>query len=115
MNPGKPPRIGLSLPPATYLIIAKLALQQKRPKSAICADLLVEMTPALERITKLMEAAMQNRARLPADTAARLGALEELLGHTAAFGLDRIEAAVTVPERTPEGPRSGPRRPRRGH
>lgn len=115
MTGAKLPRVALSLAPATHRVIAKLAMQQKRPKSAICADLLEEMTPALEQIAKLTEAAMRNRARLPADTAAKLGALEDLLGHTAAFGLERMEAAVSLPERTPEGPRSGPRRPRRGH
>lgn len=109
----KPPRVALSLDPATYAVIAKLASLQRRPKSTIAAELLLEMTPSLERVASLLEAAMRNRARLPTDTANRLEALNELLGHTATFALDRLEAAVTPPEANePARRRSADRRRR---
>lgn len=104
----KLPRLAITLPAATSTALAKLSRLQRRPRSAIAADLLVEMTPTLERIAKLLEAAIVNRAKLPAETAHRMQALEELLGSVATFGLDRLEAA-TKPAGRPRAARS--RRP----
>ena len=104
----KLPRLALTLPAETSAALAKLSRLQKQPRSAIAADLLVEMTPALDRIAKLLEVAITQRAKLPTDTAHRLEALEELLGSVATFGLDRMEAAVT--KSANETPRSGVRR-----
>lgn len=115
MTVAKVPRVALSLPADTHATLAKLASLQRRPKSAIATELLVEMTPALDRIAKLLEAAMQSRTHLPGDTAARLQGLEELLAHTAAFGLDRLEAAVSPPQAATEAPRRGARRRPPGH
>ena len=88
------PRIAVTLPAATIATLDKLSRLQKRPKSAIAADLLEEMTPALVRIASLLEAAIASRSRLPADTAAKLTEIEALLGATASAGLDRIEQAI---------------------
>lgn len=112
----KPRRTALTLDAKTDATLAKLALLQRRPKATIAADLLAEMQPALERITALLEVALRNRERLPSDTAARLQSLEELLGHTAAFGLERLEAAVTPPAASaPAAAVRGSGRRRRGH
>lgn len=107
------PRLAVTLDQATHATIAKLARLQKRSSSAIAADLLQEMTPALARITKLLEAAIANRATLPANTAAKLEGIESLLGGIATLSLDRIEEAVSAPppQKTPAG---RPAR-RRGH
>ena len=90
----KVPRIALTLPAETLAVLAKLSLLQKRPRSAIAADLLEEMTPALQRIATLLEAATKNRDRLPKDTASKLNELEALMGHLATFGLDRLATHV---------------------
>lgn len=111
----RPKRTAVTLDAKTDATIAKLALLQRRPKAAIAADLLSEMQPALERITTLLEVAMRNRERLPADTAQRLQSLEELLGHTAAFGLERLEAAVTPPAASGPARRRSAARRGRGH
>ena len=105
------PRLQVTLDQRTVAAIAKLATLQKRSRSAIAADLLQEMAPTLERIAKLLEAAIVNRATLPANTAAKLEGMEALLGGIATLSLDRLEAAVGP---TKEGARSAPRR-RRGH
>jgi hypothetical protein len=94
-------RTALSLDAKTDAALAKLSALQRRPKATIAAELLSEMTPALERIAALLEAAMRNRARLPAETASQLQGLEDLLGHTSSFALDRLAAAVDPePKRT---------------
>ena len=90
----KVPRMALTLKPETVAVLAKLSTLQKRPRSAIAADLLEEMTPALQRIATMLEAAQKGRAKLPSQTAAKLDALAELLQHTAEFGLDRLAMAV---------------------
>jgi hypothetical protein len=109
----KLPRIALSLPADTLAILAILSTLQKRPRSAIAADLLVEMTPALQRIATLLEAATKNRARLPHDTAAKLNELEALLQHTAEFGLDRLAVAVQAAADEPAHRRGAAGRRRR--
>lgn len=113
MTVAKPPRIALTLPADTYALIARLATLQRRPKSAIAADLLVEMTPTLGRIADLLETASRNRASLPADTAARLTSLEQLMAHTASFTLDRFHAAVTPASEGEPAPHKGASRRRR--
>lgn len=110
------PRLAVTLPADTRAVLAKLGSLQKRPQSAIAADLLVEMTPHLDRIAKLLDLAVRNRAKLPADTASKLETLEQLLGTVATFGMDRLEDAVQ-PAETPSAQarrRSAVRR-RRGH
>ena len=111
----RPKRTAVTLDARTDATLAKLAQLQRRPKATVAADLLTEMQPALARIAALLETAIRNRERLPADTASRLQSLEELLGHTAAFGLERLEAAVQPP--TGERTKATVRRPgrRRGH
>lgn len=105
----KLPRMAVTLPAGTLAVLAKLSALQKRPRSAIAADLLEEMTPALQRIATLLEAATKNRAQLPKDTASKLNELEAVLGHIAQFGLDRLATHVTVTAGTDEaGTRSGP-------
>jgi hypothetical protein len=111
----RPKRTAVTLDAKTDATLAKLAMLQRRPKAAIAADLLTEMQPALERITALLEVAMRNRERLPSDTAQRLQSLEELLGHTAAFGLERLEAAVTPPAASEPARRRSAGRRGRGH
>lgn len=110
----KHPRIAVTLPADTLATLAKLATLQKKPRSAIAADLLVEMTPALARIATVLEVAIDQRAKLPAQTAQRLEVLEELLGSVATFGLDRMEASVTPPRGAIPRAAGKPRR-RRGH
>jgi hypothetical protein len=85
----------MTLDADTHAVIAKLATLQRRPKSAIAAELLEELTPSLQRIATLLEAATKQRKNLPGDTVHKLEALEELLKHTAAFGLDRMAVALT--------------------
>lgn len=111
----KPPRIALTLPADTIATLAKLATLQKRPRSAIAADLLVEMTPALDRIAKLLELALTNRDRLPGDTASKLESLEQLLAHTATFSLDRMQSLVAPKPTSGPGGHRTPGRRRRGH
>jgi hypothetical protein len=84
----------VTLPAETTAALAKLSELQRRPKSAIAADLLQEMTPALQRIALLLEAATKQRNKLPAETAARLNELEAVLGGMASMGLDRLAVAV---------------------
>jgi hypothetical protein len=67
---------------------------QRRPASKVAADLLEEMTPALQRIALLLEAATSQRDKLPADTAARLNELEAVLGGMANLSMDRLAVAV---------------------
>ena len=97
-------RTAVTLDPATDAILAKLSSLQRRPKSRIIAELLAEIAPPLARVADLLELAQKNREALPADTAHRLGALEELLGHTATFALDRLQANLTPPEPQPAQP-----------
>jgi hypothetical protein len=87
-------RIALTPDAKLDAALAKLSVLQRRPKAAIAAELLAEMTPALERIAGLLEVAMRDRASLPASAAHKLAALEDLMAHTATFGLDRLEEAV---------------------
>lgn len=108
-------RTALTLDPKTDAALAKLSALQRRPKASIAAELLAEMCPALERIATLLETAMRNRERLPADTAHRLGSLEELLGHTAGFAFDRLEAAVNQPPASARKAPAGRPRVRRKH
>lgn len=105
------PRLAVTLDKPTLAALAKLATLQKRSRSAIAADLLQEMTPTLERISKLLEAAIANRATLPANTAAKLEGMETLLGGIATLSLDRLEDAVAP---TRKGARRAPPR-RREH
>lgn len=95
--PTKAPRIAITVPPATLAVLAKLSALQRRPRSTIAADLLEELTPALQRIAALLEAAAKSREKLPADTAAKLNALQDLMAHTATFGLERLAANLTPP------------------
>lgn len=111
----RPKRTAVTLDARTDATLAKLAHLQRRPKATVAADLLNEMQPALDRITKLLEVAMTNRERLPTDTAARLQSLTELLGHTATFGLERLEAAVTPPAASEPARRRSAGRRGRGH
>lgn len=90
----KLPRIALSLPADTRAVIAKLAMLQRRPASKVAADLLEEMTPALQRIALLLEAATKQRDKLPADTASRLNELEAVLSGIADLSLDRLAVSV---------------------
>jgi hypothetical protein len=90
----KLPRLAITLDASTTAVLAKLSELQRRPKSAIAADLLQEMTPALQRIALLLEAATKQRDKLPADTAARLNELEAILGGMANMGMDRLAVAV---------------------
>lgn len=94
--PTKLPRIAITVNAETHATLDKLSYLQRRPRSAIAADLLEEMTPALQRIATLLEAATKQRNKLPADTAAKLNELEAVLGGMAQLGLDRLAAAVTV-------------------
>lgn len=111
----KLPRIAVTLSAETRGTLDKLSRLQRRPRSAIAADLLEEMQPALARIATLLEAAIKNRQRLPGDTAAKLGELEAILGATATMGLERLEAAVQPASASePAGQRPAGRR-RRGH
>ena len=107
------PRIAVTLPANTIATLDKLSRLQRRPKSAIAADLLVEMTPALVRITSLLEAAIANRSKLPSDTAARFEELEKTLLTAATYGLDRMDEIVDNGERPPRS--RAPRGRRRGH
>lgn len=91
----KLPRIALTVPAETLAVLAKLSALQRRPRAAIAADLLEELTPALQRIATLLEAASKAREKLPADTTAKLNALQELMAHTATFGLERLAANLT--------------------
>ena len=75
----KGPRLALTLPAETRAVLAKLAALQRRPTSAVAADLLEEMTPALQRVATLLEAATKQRSKIPAETAARLNELELVL------------------------------------
>lgn len=112
------PRIAITVPRETHAALDKLSRLQRRPRSAVAADLLEEMTPALERIASLLEAATKARDKLPASTVAKLSALEELLGHTAQFGLDRLAAAIGTEAQAPAPVADARRRrapPRRGH
>jgi hypothetical protein len=104
----KEPRLALTLNAETKAVLAKLAALQRRPRSAIAADLLEEMTPALQRIATLLEAATKNRAQLPKDTAAKLNELEALMGHLATFGLDRLATHVSQSQPDAKGARSAP-------
>lgn len=108
------PRLAVTLDANTLAVLAKLAALQKRSRSAIAAELLQEMSPTLERVTKLLEAAIANRAALPGNTAAKLEGMERLLGGIATMSLDRMEEALRP---TPDG--AGARRARvgrrRGH
>jgi len=90
----KLPRLAITLPAETTAVLAKLSQLQRRPKSAIAADLLQEMTPALQRIAMLVEAATKQRNKLPADTAARLNELEAVLSGMADLSLDRLAVNV---------------------
>ena len=109
----KPKRTALTLDPATDAALSKLARLQRRPKATVAADLLSEMTPSLVRIADLLELATRKRVTLPAETAARLAGIEELLTHSAAFSLDRLATAVESQTGTQKGARSAPRRPRK--
>jgi hypothetical protein len=104
----KHPRMAITLPAGTMAVLAKLSALQKRPRSAIAADLLEEMTPALQRIATLLEAATKNRAQLPKDTASKLNELEAVLGHIAQFGLDRLATHVTGTGTDKAGARRAP-------
>lgn len=90
----KLPRLAITLDAGTTAVLAKLSELQRRPKSSIAADLLQEMTPALERIVLLLEAATKQRKKLPAETAARINELEAVLSGMANMGLDRLAVAV---------------------
>lgn len=90
----KLPRIAITLNADTYSTLDKLALLQRRPRSAVAADLLEEMQPALARIATLLEAVTKQRNKLPADTAARLNELEAVMGGMANMGLDRLAANI---------------------
>ena len=90
----KGPRIALTLPAETRAVLAKLASLQKRPTSAVAADLLEEMTPALQRVATLLEAAGKQRSKIPSETAARLNELEVVLQQIGTMGLDRLAVAV---------------------
>jgi hypothetical protein len=103
-------RTAVTFPPEADAALAKLSRLQRRPKSAIVAELVAEMTPALVRIADLLEAATLNRKALPSDTAERLGALEDLLRQTMALTLDRSEAAVDARKDAPTRRVSGRRR-----
>lgn len=103
----KLPRIAITLNAETRATLDKLSRLQRRPRSAIAADLLEEMTPALQRIATLLEAATKNRAQLPKDTASKLNELEAVLGHIAQFGLDRLASHVTVTAADEAGTRRG--------
>lgn len=111
----KLPRVALTLPATTHATLAKLATLQKKPKSAIASELLVELTPALDRTAKILELALTQRSRIPAETAQRLEALEELLGEVATFSLDKLEASVRPPARGAIPRAAGKPRRRRGH
>lgn len=115
--PTKLPRIAITVNAETHATLDKLSYLQRRPRSAIAADLLEEMTPALQRIATLLEAATKNRERLPKDTAAKLNELEAVLGGVAQMGLDRLAAAVQPAVSAAEEPahRRGAVRRRRGH
>lgn len=113
--PTKLPRISITLPAETIATLSKLATLQKRPRSAIAADLLTEMTPSLDRISKLLEAAMRNRASLPANTAARLAGLEEMLGGIASHGMTTLESIVQPLPAANGQPAKGGGRGRRKH
>lgn len=110
--PTKLPRIAITVNAATHATLDKLSYLQRRPRSAIAADLLEEMTPALQRIVTLLEAATKQRDKLPSDTAAKLNELEAVLGGMAQMGLDRMAAALTPAPSVPaaRGARSGRRR-----
>jgi hypothetical protein len=110
--PSKLKRTALTLNPATDAILAKLSVLQRRPKARIIAELLDEIAPALARIAELLELASANRKSLPADAVHRIGALEELMSHTAGFAMDRLTAAVT-PATAPAKQRDAARPPRR--
>jgi hypothetical protein len=86
--------MALTLPAETRAVLAKLAALQKRPTSAVAADLLEEMTPALQRVAVLLEAAGKQRSKIPAETAARLNELETVLQQIGTMGLDRLAVAV---------------------
>ena len=90
----KGPRLALTLPAETRAVLAKLAALQRRPTSAVAADLLEEMTPALQRVATLLEAATKQRSKIPAETAARLNELEVVLQQIGTMGLDRLAVAV---------------------
>ena len=93
----KGPRLALTLPAETRAVLAKLAALQRRPTSAVAADLLEEMTPALQRVATLLEAATKQRSKIPAETAARLNELELVLQQIGTMGLDRLAVAVGKP------------------
>lgn len=112
----RPKRTALSLNAATDATLAKLASLQRRPKATVIADLLDEMQPALSRIATLLETAMATRHALPSATEAKLEALQDLLGHTATFGLDRMDGLLggsALPERPAR--RAGARKRPKGH
>ena len=109
----KLPRLNMSLPAETHAVIAKLAMLQRRPKSAIAAELLAEMTPPLQRVAAMLEQAIKTRHQLPKDTVAKLEALEQLAGHSATFTLDRMEATLAPPTSAPSGQRTAARRRRK--
>lgn len=109
----KLPRLNMTLPADTHAVIAKLAALQRRPKSAIAAELLAEMTPPLQRVAAMLEQAIKTRHQLPKDTAHKIEALEQLAGHSAAFTLDRVEALLTPPTSAPTDRRTAARRRRK--
>lgn len=114
--PTKLPRIAVTVNAETHATLDKLSYLQRRPRSAIAADLLEEMTPALQRIATLLEAATKQRDKLPADTAAKLNELEAVLGGMAQLGLDRLAATLTPPATEREAAAVGRSRARRrGH
>lgn len=111
--PTKIPRLAITLNAETHATLDKLSELQRRPRSAIAADLLEEMTPALQRIATLVEAATKQRDRLPKDTAAKLDELEAVLTGVAQMGLDRMALAVIPQAGGAARRRRAPRR--RGH
>ena len=112
----KLPRIAITVPAATGAALTKLALLQSRPRSTLVTELLVEMTPTLERIARLMELAVKNRGELPLMTAGKMEALAELLQEAASAGMNRAEAMVgKKPKGDARQARKGRRRPGNVH
>lgn len=61
--PSVNPRVNLTLPPELYAVLVDLAAAVKKPVSTVITDLLTEIIPHMEGVTKIARAQQAGNAR----------------------------------------------------
>lgn len=105
--------MALTLKPETVAALGEIAALQKRPRSAVAADLLDEMAPQLVRLAAVLRTAAEASASFPKASVEKLDRMVDALAMTAEGAMSQLERTVEDAASGRPHQRGGGRR--RGH